>query len=148
MHLEKGDLTCSRKKIKINFQLFFSIFVPRECNNLLFKNSILDFLNFLKGKKIIAVSHKFHIGLEKKTFLLDLEHIEMIKRLGSSIHDVTQFRTILDPAPPWIVTHFVIKALVLFSQDPWPHSPHTMTSFMDEPYSRLQSFFFHNFGAI
>ena len=41
---------------------------------------------------------------------------------GSSINDVTPFRTIFD-SPSLIVTHYITKALILSSQNPWPPSP-------------------------
>ena len=51
----------------------------------------------------------------------------------SSINDVTQFWTIVDPPPP-IVTRFITKALVLSPQNPRPPPPpNTVTSYKDDP---------------
>ena len=57
--------------------------------------------------------------------------------VGSSINDVTQFWTIFDP-PSFVVTCFIIKALVLSLKNPRPLSV-TVTSFKDDPYSGKKS---------
>ena len=63
--------------------------------------------------------------------------LDILKK-GSSINDFMQFWTISGP-PPQIVTYFISNALVMSSQYPWPHTPKTVTSFMDEPVDKSQT---------